>query len=468
MARENHSRNSSANGLRCGASEDPAEDVFVGLIATPRGNFRVLEGIWEAGTFYLQRIVNVVEDMPAAGPFGKLRESVYALLGLSDTLCGRAALSRYQLGNANPEQCLPLRFANTADVLRRRVRFSRTELGELGIPVDRLQEFTFDPDDRSRLLNETIGHTVLERYPVAWKNDTFHFVLPTGTSAAIRRFVVERVNELGVQKVFLKGLANEYSRLMRTTPLLGNFSHAPVRFQNGAHGQLASVMTSVEEGRYLNFIFFSDTLERFGETGLTGRNPDPGGFGDELGRLIDKSHEEASRQPDFRDGSTLLVGCGIGRATEISFKKKDRTSWRVELLSAADLLTLSWLPSMSPLFLWKLREAHDRLDALGVMLQNMNGLLNLVAWVRSQKGHLVPHGEVPDEFGADDTPTFIAIEQNGLLRLRHEAATSWDAQVVRNVNGEWISVRKPEQSQFKEDWTGRFTRAKSARAADGL
>jgi hypothetical protein len=106
---------------------------------------------------------------------------------------------------------------------------------------------------------------------------------------------------------------------------------------------------------------------------------------------------------------------------------------------------------MSPLFLWKLREAQERLAALGVELQNANGLLNLVAWVRSQRGHLVPHAEVPVEFAEGDGPKFILIEQNALRMLRHEAATSWDAQVVQNAQGEWIKVRKPDQSQFKED-----------------
>jgi hypothetical protein len=174
-------------------------------------------------------------------------------------------------------------------------------------------------------------------------------------------------------------------------------------------------------------------------------------LGDDLGRLIDKTQEEGSKAAGFRDGLTILVSCGIGRATEISLEKKKRTGWRVEFLSVANLVTLSWLPEMAPLFLWKLHEAYERLTALGVVLQNMNGLLNLVAWVRSQNGHLVPHGAVPEEFGADGTPNLILIEQNGLRRLRQEAATSWDARVVQNVRGDWIKVRKPDQSQFKED-----------------
>ena len=436
---------------RCGAFEDPAEDVFVGLIATPRGNFRVLEGIWESGTFYLQRLIDVVEGMPDSGAQGALRESVYALLVLSEAVCARALLSRHELGHPTPLLSLAARFANTIDGLRRRVRFSPAELDQLGISAHELRAFIFDPGDRGRLLNGSVGHTLLERYPLVWNGGAYHFVLPTATSAAIRLCVVERMSNLGLEKEFIRALADEYAYLMRNTPLLGKSSDAPVQFHRVARRPVASVITSVDEGRYLNFVFFADTLDRFRETGLTNPNPDPEELGDVVSRLIDTSQEKASQEPDFRDGLTIVVGCGIGRATAISLERKERVGWRVEFLSAADLMTLSWLPEMSPLFLRKLWEAQKRLAALGVELQNANGLLNLVAWVRSQRGHLVPHGEVPVGFADSDGPKLIVIEQNALRMLRHEAATSWDPQVVQNIQGEWVKVRKPEHWQFKED-----------------
>ena len=90
----------------CGRMEDPAEDVFVSLVHTSRGNFRVLEGIWESGTFYLQRILDVMETFPDGPNFNKLRERVHALLVLSDAVCHRAELQEYQSVQPYPLQDL--------------------------------------------------------------------------------------------------------------------------------------------------------------------------------------------------------------------------------------------------------------------------------------------------------------------------------------------------------------------------
>jgi len=437
---------------QCGILEDPAEDVFIGLIASPRGNFRVVQGTWEGASFCLQRIVNAVDEFPGTGRLGAFKESVYALLTLSDAVCRRAGLVRYELGNERRESELKDRFANTIDRLRQRVTFSRPELEKIGVDADRLAEFVINPARRSEIGQEKLGHTLLERFPIAAQGSTLYLMLPTGVSTAIRRSVIELVDVLGIRDKFLARLAAEYSRLIRSTPLLGKVTGIPLTVQSAANKNITSVMRAVDKGRYLHLVFYFDDLTDFSSGGLGGRNPDPEGLGDEISKAIDWAHNEASKQPDFRDGVSLVVFCGIGRVTAFSMPKIERTSWHWEIiLTAPDLVTLSWLPEMSPLLLWRLAEAEAALSGLNVSLQNASGFLNLVAWVRAQDGHLVRHNAMPAEMGADDVPTFILIDQNGLRRLRHQALAHWDAQSVRNVRGDWVKVRKPGAGPFEED-----------------
>jgi hypothetical protein len=226
-----------------GRQEDPAEDVFVSLIATPRGNFRVLEGVWETAGFYVQRVVDALERIAAAPRYDQIRDCVYALLKLSDLVCERAGLVRYQLGNVNPEPVLPRKLADAAGTLRRRVRFTSAELTAHGISLDHLAAFVFLGEERSGLAGESIGHSTLERYPVAHRNDEFFFLLPTATSAAIHRFIIEEMDSLGLRSSFVRTLAGEYARLFSGTPLLGKHSGAPIEFRRTANGVLAGAMT---------------------------------------------------------------------------------------------------------------------------------------------------------------------------------------------------------------------------------
>jgi hypothetical protein len=435
----------------CGRLEDPAEEVFVGWIVTRRGNFRVIGGTWVGAAFYLQRIVNAVEEFPDTGRLGALKESVYALLTLSDAVCQRAGLVRHGLGNDSRESELADRFANTIDRLRQHVTFSRPELEKIGVDTGKLAGFIFDPARRDEIRQETLGHTLLERFPVLAHGSTLYLALPTGVTTAIRRAVIELVDAHGIREKFLARLAAEYSRLMNATPLLGKLSGVPLTMQSNANNSITSVMQAVDKGRYLHLVFYFDDLADFSSGGLDGRNPEPEGLGAEISRAIDWAHKEASAQPDFRDGITLVVSCGIGRDTGIAMPRTERLSWHEEIiLTAPDLVTLSWLPEMSPLLLWRLAEAEASLSNLNVTLQNASGLLNLIAWLRKHDGHLVPHQLMPAEMGIDDVPNFIVIDQNGLRRLRHEALTHWDAQSVQNMRGNWVKVRRPGGT-FEED-----------------
>jgi hypothetical protein len=88
-------------GEQYGHFEDPAEDVFVGNIASKRGNYLVLEGIWESATFYLQRFVNLVDELPDQPYLNETAEAVHSLLKLSDLVCRRAGHSVAQRRRAH-------------------------------------------------------------------------------------------------------------------------------------------------------------------------------------------------------------------------------------------------------------------------------------------------------------------------------------------------------------------------------
>ncbi len=86
----------------CGRVEDPAENVFMGLVNTSLGNFRIFEGLREGTSFYLQLVLDVLETAPRKEHFELMRRSVGSLLKLSEAVAERAGLSEYELGNENP------------------------------------------------------------------------------------------------------------------------------------------------------------------------------------------------------------------------------------------------------------------------------------------------------------------------------------------------------------------------------
>jgi hypothetical protein len=431
----------------CGSMEDPTEDVFVGTVRTPRGNFRVFEGMWEGNAFYLQRLLNVVEAMPTGSGYDELRGNIYALLTMSDLVCERARVERHQLGAEGPLDRLNVKAIGSLATKSRRIRFSVGELQAAGISPLMLAPFLFNAAERSQLSEERMNGSALEKRPLLRRGDQVALALPTAVSAAIRHHVISRMTDAGMLTALQNGVAKEYAAHFSNTPVLGGRIGAPIKFEFTKFGGISAIVSQVDEGRYLNQIFITDQLRDLEETGVGGMNPDAQDLSDLIDMYIAQSHEVVSARPGFVDGMSLIINCGIGRGSAIMFGSGDLPNWRVEYASAYDVDTLSWVQGFKPLSLWRLLDAQEKVGTLGAALHNFNGIINMVGWTRSLGGHIVPHANLP----ADFTGGFLAIDQTSQRLLRHEVMTTGDPRVIQDVEGRWIPARRDQQSDFADD-----------------
>lgn len=195
----------------------------------------------------------------------------------------------------------------------------------------------------------------------------------------------------------------------------------------------------IDRGRHLHLLFFVDPLDEFDVGGLAEEFSAFGALADPIDEAIAPVYKHALATPHFRSGLTLLVGCGIGRNVSLWLNNTERHDWRLETISAPDFWTLSWTPEMEPQHLWRIFSAQDALAERGLALQNANGLLNLVAWSRQMAGHLVPHADIPDNWGGAGQ---LMIEQNSLLGLRAEVANTWDIHAEKDQDGQWWPMRR--------------------------
>lgn len=436
-----------------GDMEDPSEDVFVSLVNTAGGNFRIFEGIREGTGFHLQRILNIVETMPKTPGYGRIAESIAALLSLSEEIARRSCVRENELGQEIPLYELPRGTANEIALRRSLIRFSDDDLASLRVNKSSLTPFVFDLSDRLNLLDQQLGNTDLERRPVAVTRNEMFVLLPTAIATAITCYVIDFVVATKMTQAFEASLAADIARLFYDTPVLGRHHRAPLKFQRINGGRIAAVMTKADPGRFLHLVFFVDGLEGFRENGLGGFNAAPAALSVAVNEHIKIAAQDACCQAEFKSGITLLVGCGYGRGISCEIENDLPPQWRLELLSAYDLITLSWLSEFDSLSLWRLLDAQEAIAREGLNLLNVNGFLNLVALSRELDGHLVPHGELPRNFSTLGAKSVLLVRQNAIRELRHGVLKVWNPRRVLDPDGRWVKVRKTGESEFEEDRT---------------
>jgi len=440
----------------CGSMEDPAEDVFAVLVSTPDGNFRVFQGIRQCPGFYVQRILEVIETMPDIGPFKKVTRSTEALLRLSEAVAARAGVSENMLGNETPVANLPADLSPELSRVSNLVCFTERELADMKISAESLADFVFDPADYARLRTQVMGNSDLERRPIVILNGSYCLVLPTAVSSAITRLVIETISAMGKGELFESVLAAGYGRFFYQSSVLGQRWAEPPVFEKINAGGIASVITEIDPGCFLHVVFFLDGLDNFLQDGFGGMNADPEALSEALNLEIARASSQVRTESGFQGGLTLLVHCGYGRNFLLSVEGELPEQWRLEFVGAPDLNTLNWLHEFNALSLWRLLDAREVVKRQGTLLFNVSGLVNLVAWSRQLKGHLVPHGQIPAGFGDSGSPSIVVVDQNALRKLRHDVLVQWNPRRVLDSSGRWVKVLKIDLSAFEDDRNSPF------------
>ncbi len=431
---------------QCVSGEDAAEDVFVTLIQTEESDYRLLEGIWESAGFYTQRIVNVIETMPNDGHYADIKRTVRAMLVVSEIVCERAGLHRYQQGSDVRHATLVPARLGRRDALIERVCIRYEDLEARGVSRQDLMPFLFPKSALADLGRQEVSLTTLDRQPFIDVGNRLIVVLPTAITTALREFVIWVITQMGAADQFDLALSAELADVLRRTQLFGDLKRPPIFWGMVGQDRLASFSVEIDRGYVIAFHIFLSSIRRHGGGGFKSVIK----LSDDLQNAVQNSMRGAENthkaNPEFRKGLHLVVGCGWGKGYDATFERLSSGYWKFESLSAADLVRMSGLDGMSVRHFWRYEEGLDAAGKNGVKIVNINGVLNLLGWMRRNHGHFVPHEDLPSGRISPDRPLHISPPLNLLRDLRIEVDQSHDRHSARDHNSAWHDVQRLQPS----------------------
>lgn len=430
-------------------AEDPAEDVFVSLVQDENGDYRLLGGIWEGAGFYTQIILDVIATMPDEEPYGQIKKSVRALLIISDIVCEKAGLQRYQLGSDElHSEFLPNKALGRNELVSH-ITIAFTDLERYEIKRTHIEPFILQPQLRNALAEQELGNSDLDRCPLSVFDESHVVVtLPSSLTVALRGYVIKSVIEGGLIKSFDENLAIKYAQLFYETPLLGGPICAPVRWIKLSAHRRTTFTFEVDKGYYISYHLFLPSVQAHADGGFEAIYQVEDALHQAVQESIDNTLAHFENDSDFKKGLVILVGCNLGNSYVIQGLKLDHPNWQFQSMIAADLVRLSWVGDMSPSYLWRVLDGLDAVTNAGVRIMNLSGIMNLVGWVRSNHGHLIPHEEIPEGEFTSENPLDLILPTNMLREIRAAADQGYDCHRSLDHIGRWHDVRHISPNPF--------------------
>ena len=414
--------------------EGPVEDVFVSNVVTWFGNVRLFEGRWQGNSDYVQTCIEGllrIGDRPwAAETLGP----VMAMLRISEAVAQRAQVVRYTLKASEPRRPVTIN-VSTLSQSASRVSFVRDELDAIGVVSADLDPFVFQAQHAELLADESLGHTALERRPILRFEGRTIIVLPNAIGAAIRRFVIERAAAAGELRPFQSACHQTQYREVFLSGRAGWEIEYRDALKHDPDNDLREFVGTFDNGGYVHLVFVPDDFEEIARKGLLSVHSLKG----LIERRVRERASSLASKTDYRRGLTVLVHGGIGRDFTGEFGKFP-DNWHYLGLSVPDFMLLGNESEFTAMRAWKLLQQESDLGKRGVLLPNLRGFLNLVAFGYYNGFELVP-------INMNLRPIYL--HNDFIAPLRHRILVALDQHGTVTPDGQsWIPVQRETTGGF--------------------
>ena len=430
--------NQELGNTQIGWFEDPAEDVFISNVETPRGNRRIFEGRWASNDYFAQVVLETLSNRQAPQEYQNLLSPVFALLKLSDCVAEQVGLQRWHTEPSTPGSEVTWAPATQMEDRASAVTFIDSELKALDISRDLLAPFIVRDEDRQALITETIGHTSLERRPLVDCGGKLVLALPHAVSLAIIRFVLTELLQRGYLPQFSRALAALQAQQVEEDGLRDLRPDAEL-LEPPAPDEAVPFhhewLLRHDGNRYLHVILIHDRLDLLETQGLSSDATYPSEMERGLSRYLDKISHHCASLPDFGGGTTLLVMGGLGRSFWLRVNEQpDR--WQLSAIPISDFLMLVNSPDQPITRYLKCLRQRKEVEREGVQFQHIGSDYDFYCYWRRSNYQLVPRN-LPVRSGS-----LVAIFSDFTLPIRQEARSLLDRHVLETPQSLYVPVRR--------------------------
>lgn len=418
------------------SQEDPVEDVFISNLWFENKDYKVLLGLWEGGLSSTQLFLKVLETIPNNTSTLKLKNKIVSILRISNDIIEKRNIPINKIGNNNS-----LKDILTSDLKKVDSYVKQNKVinsSDYDVPVVSITQC-------NTLLEDQIGNSLLEHNPFYIENNDIFLLLPSAITTSIKKHILDFIIKHNLLDTFLTAVHQSISKEIFDTHIFGKLSSSPLYFnkvESIEDFSFAETYIEFDSGYFFHFIIVNDRMQNVNEEWFAGYLDKEN---DQVTKYIDSRITNVKKEVLDKDinnkGCSIIVPYGFGRMYMFGSKFVVNESWLVTYIPYHDLITISNDLNVTPQLIWRIIESEKRLQEYGTQILNVNGLLNLYGYVKSNSYSIYPIANFEEEI--DSTPfSMICVDSNYNASIREEVAQNTDSKTVIHPLDKAIIIKK--------------------------